>query len=35
MDESRRKKRLMKRESNEEEKEINGRREDSGFEPDY
>ena len=29
MDESRRKKRLTKRESNKEEKEINGRREDS------
>ena len=28
-------KKLTKRESNKEEKEINGRREDSGFEPDY
>jgi len=35
MDESRRKKRLTKRESNKEEKETNGGREDSGFEPDY
>jgi len=35
MDESRRKKRLTKRESNEQEKEINEGREDSGFEPDY
>ena len=35
MNESRRKKRLTKRESIKEEKEINGRREDSGFEPDY
>ena len=35
MDESRRKKRLTKRESNKEEKEINRRREDSGFEPNY
>jgi len=28
-------KKLTKRESNKEEKEINGRREDSRFEPDY
>ena len=31
MDESWRKKRLTKRKSNKEEKDINGRREDSGF----
>ena len=35
MDKSRRKKRLTKRESIKEEKEINGIREDSGFEPGY
>jgi len=35
MDKSRRKKRLTKRESIKEEKEINGIREDLGFEPDY
>ena len=35
MDESWRKKRLTKRESSKEQKEINGRREDSGFEPGY
>ena len=35
MDESWRKKRLTKRESSKEQKEINGRREDLGFEPGY
>ena len=35
MDESWRKKRLTKRENNEEEKEMNEGRKDSGFEPDY